>query len=61
MKLWLYDEGGWPSGGNCGRIVRERPDWARQTLVKRGVAPGELERVPDDCIAAFQTDGNGGE
>ena len=60
MKLWLYDEGGWPSGGNCGRIVRERPDWARQTLVKRDVAPGELERVPDDCIAAFQAGGNGG-
>ena len=60
MKLWLYDEGGWPSGGNCGRIVREHPDWARQTLVKRDVAPGELERVPDDCIAAFQAGGNGG-
>ena len=60
MKLWLYDEGGWPSGGNCGRIVREHPDWARQTLVKRDVGPGEIERVPDDCIAAFQAGGNGG-
>ena len=60
MKLWLYDEGGWPSGGNCGRIVREHPAWARQTLVKRDVAPGELARVPDDCIAAFQAGGNGG-
>ena len=60
MKLWLYDEGGWPSGGNCGRIVREHPDWARQTLAKRDVAPGELDRVPDDCIAAFQPGGNGG-
>ena len=59
MKLWLYDEGGWPSGGNCGRIVREHPEWARQTLVKRHVAPGELERVPDDSIAAFQPGGNG--
>ena len=60
MKLWLYDEGGWPSGGNCGRIVRERPEWARQTLVRRDVAAGELERVPGDCIAAFQAAGNGG-
>ena len=60
MKLWLYDEGGWPSGGNCGRIVREHPEWARQTLVKRDVAPGELDRVPGDCIAAFQAGGNGG-
>ena len=60
MKLWLYDEGGWPSGGNCGRIVREHPAWARQTLAKRDVAPGELDRVPDDCIAAFQPGGNGG-
>ena len=60
MKLWLYDEGGWPSGGNCGRIVREHPAWARQTLAKRDVVPGELDRVPDDCIAAFQPGGNGG-
>ena len=26
MKVWLYDEGGWPSGSNLGRVVKERPD-----------------------------------
>ena len=61
MKLWLYDEGGWPSGGNCGRIVREHPAWARQTLAKRHIAPGELDRFPEACVAAFfQPSGNGG-
>ena len=28
MKVWLYDEGGWPSGVNVGRVVAERPDLA---------------------------------
>jgi hypothetical protein len=26
MKVWLYDEGGWPSGPNCGKLLAERPD-----------------------------------
>jgi hypothetical protein len=26
MRVWLYDEGGWPSGPNAGRVVAERPD-----------------------------------
>jgi len=26
MKVWLYDEGGWPSGSNLGRVAEERPD-----------------------------------
>jgi len=26
MKVWLYDEGGWPSGHNLGRVPAERPD-----------------------------------
>ena len=26
MRFWLYDEGGWPSGVNLGRVVAARPD-----------------------------------
>ena len=28
MKVWLYDEGGWPSGVNVGRVVAENPSLA---------------------------------
>ena len=26
MKCWLYDEGGWPSGGACGQVLASDPD-----------------------------------
>lgn len=55
MKLWLYDEAGWPSGGVCGRIVRENPSFARQSLMKQEseLDFGNIVQVPDDCLAAF--------
>ncbi len=34
MTLWLYDEGGWPSGRAGGRIVREDRDFAARGLQK---------------------------
>ena len=67
MKPWLYDEGGWPSGGACGRTLRENPNAKLKYLEKREVslscderfAPGEKfvalfdkkRRLPDDYIA----------
>ena len=32
MNYWLYDEGGWPSGQACGRVLRARPDSAVRVL-----------------------------
>ena len=32
MNCWIYDEGGWPSGGACGRVLKDHPEFARQTL-----------------------------
>ena len=26
LRLWLYDEGGWPSGSACGRVAEALPD-----------------------------------
>ena len=26
MQVWFYDEGGWPSGKACGKVVENRPD-----------------------------------
>ena len=28
MKCWIYDEGGWPSGGACGNVVKDHPEYA---------------------------------
>ena len=31
MDVWLYDEGGWPSGGACGKVYASNPrDFARR-------------------------------
>jgi len=55
MRLWLYDDGGWPSGGVCGRIVKENPHLIQKTLVRYEKRPlmGETVKIPDDCIAGF--------
>lgn len=28
MNCWLYDEGGWPSGSACGKVVKDHPEYA---------------------------------
>ncbi|MGN0880152.1 MAG: glycosyl hydrolase [Oligosphaeraceae bacterium] len=42
MHYWLYDEGGWPSGGACTLVSQLDPDRFR---------PLRLERQPDGTIA----------
>jgi hypothetical protein len=32
MKVWLYDEGGWPSGLALGLVVERNPEFAQKTL-----------------------------
>lgn len=32
MRCWIYDEGGWPSGGACGKVLKDHPEFARETL-----------------------------
>ena len=34
---WLYDEGGWPSGGACGRTLKDYPEGAMNILQERTV------------------------
>jgi hypothetical protein len=55
MKVWLYDEGGWPSGMVCGRLVRKNPSLARQSLERKEIKlrKGEKIIVPEDCLSAF--------
>ena len=37
ITVWIYDEGGWPSGGACGNTVRQNPDARLQKLASRSV------------------------
>lgn len=33
MEYWLYDEGGWPSGGACGQVLAKNPQgFARMSV-----------------------------
>ena len=40
MAMWLYDEGGWPSGGAAGRVVAQLPE-ARKKMLDRHRISGE--------------------
>lgn len=32
MQCWLYDEGGWPSGGACGKVLAAHPETNKRVL-----------------------------
>jgi hypothetical protein len=55
MKLWLYDEGGWPSGSCLGRVVAQNPSLSAQSLSRQIFTPGKGSAftVPFDCLSAF--------
>ncbi len=68
ISAWIYDEGGWPSGGACGVTFRQNPDARLFDLAKREIClecderfrPEEgyvalfdgKRRLPDDYIAS---------
>lgn len=56
MQCWIYDEGGWPSGGACGRVMRDHPEFGRQVLkvIKKEYTAGKTYKKEDvRIIAAF--------
>lgn len=55
MECWLYDEGGWPSGGACGQVLFEHPEYARRNLrhYTRQYKSGEQYIASDDDLAVF--------
>ena len=55
MQVWLYDEGGWPSGGACGKVLKENPHLAKRTLEKRTVVleGGKAYALGENALAAF--------
>ncbi len=59
MNCWIYDEGGWPSGSACGKVLKDHPEYARQTLefYERSFSAGDLyEKSTPDVIATFLND-----
>ncbi len=51
MQLWLYDEGGWPSGSACRRVLRSKPHLYRKTIVAKEV-PSPYH-ASEHALAAF--------
>lgn len=61
MLCWIYDEGGWPSGGACGKVMKDHPEFAMQTLkvYDRNFTAGEIyKKTTSDVVAAFINDIN---
>lgn len=44
LRMTLYDEGGWPSGGACGEVVRNDPALAAHVLIR--TEQGTFQAVP---------------
>ncbi len=48
MNYWLYDEGGWPSGGACGQVLARNPDgFVQQHIVASETGPVVAKDKPD--------------
>ena len=59
MRCWIYDEGGWPSGGACGKVLQTHPEYARQVLrvyEKPFLAGDVYRKTTPDVVAAFIQD-----
>ena len=54
MNVWLYDEGGWPSGSACGRVVKSDASLAQQSLKckKISLTKGDSVQIPANSIGA---------
>ena len=55
MKPWIYDEGGWPSGGACYHTLRENPNAKMKVLDRRAITleGGEKFQPENNFIALF--------
>jgi len=60
MHCWIYDEGGWPSGGACGKVLKAHPEYARRFPVcieTEFEAGSTYKKSREDILAAFFKDG----
>ena len=59
MRCWLYDEGGWPSGGACGKVLNLHPETVQKSVRSHRLTflTGEAyQKRHPEALAAF-TDG----
>ncbi|MBR4940612.1 MAG: beta galactosidase jelly roll domain-containing protein, partial [Clostridia bacterium] len=59
MICWIYDEGGWPSGGACGKVLQDHPEYARKNLAVRDLrctGGSVYKKTSSDVLAAFEND-----
>ena len=59
MLCWIYDEGGWPSGGACGKVLKDHPEYAREVLktIEYSFSAGDIyNKSTPDVLAAFLND-----
>ncbi len=59
MNCWIYDEGGWPSGGACRKVMKDHPEFARQVLkyYERSFSAGNpYKQSTPDVLAALMND-----
>ena len=59
MEVWLYDEGGWPSGGACGKVLAENADYAKESVRRETrLLKSREPYIPSaDAVAAFSEEG----
>jgi len=55
IALWLYDEGGWPSGGACGQVVRQMPEAEKKMISRREIPGAEAAKLPEDSYVRVTT------
>ena len=54
ILAWVYDEGGWPSGGACGVTIRQNPDAIIYKPVAREVClEGDVRFKPEEGFIAL--------
>lgn len=58
MALWLYDEGGFPSGMACGQVIRRDPSTVRKQLTRETLTltAGEEYAPHPTALAVFEDD-----
>lgn len=58
MIIWLYDEGGWPSGGACGQVIQNNPDCMSEVITESTVSLkcGDTYFLSPTVLSAFTED-----
>jgi len=62
MNFWLYDEGGWPSGGACGQVYAQDPiRYSKKALVfsESSIGKDQTYRVPKTVVCVALKTRNG--